>query len=218
MPTATGRLLEAAEALSRLERVVATVKGEEGQDPKLASALTTLRTLSRKENIPMAIVGGLGAIHHGYERLTRDIDVVISTPLLDTVTRVAPRYGIKVIWKDPEGWHKLSCEGVNIDVVPEGGQPRKDSPRTIPSPKQLGVPQGLDYARLAGWLETKLGSYRAQDRADVVQVIKVTSASALARSRAHIGKVHPLYLERFSQLHAEAIEEIEQERQRGGKV
>ncbi|HEV3079500.1 MAG TPA: hypothetical protein VGY66_06960 [Gemmataceae bacterium] len=218
MPTATGRLLEAAEALSRLERVVATVKGEEGQDPKLASALATLRTLSRKENIPMAIVGGLGAIHHGYERLTRDIDVVIATPLLDTVARVAPRYGIKVIWKDPEGWHKLSCEGVNIDVVPEGGQPRKDSPRTIPSPKQLGVPQGLDYARLAGWLETKLGSYRAQDRADVVQVIKVTSVSALARARAHIGKVHPTYLERFNQLHTEAIEEKEQERQRGGKA
>jgi hypothetical protein len=218
MPTTTGRLLEAAEALSRLERVVATVKGEEGQDPKLASALAALRTLSRKEDIPMAIVGGLGAIHHGYERLTRDIDVVISTPLLDTVTRVAPRYGIKVIWKDPEGWHKLSCEGVNIDVVPEGSQPRKDSPRTIPSPKQLGVPQGLDYARLAGWLETKLGSYRAQDRADVVQVIKVTSASALARARAHIGKVHPTYLERFNQLHAEAIEEKEQERQRGGKA
>jgi hypothetical protein len=198
--------------------VVATVKGEEGQDRKLASALAALRTLSQKEDISIAIVGGLGAIHHGYESLTRDIDVVISTPLLNTVTRVAPRYGIKVIWKDPEGWHKLSCEGVNIDVVPEGGQPRRDSPRTIPGPKQLGVPQGVDYARLAGWMETKLSSYRAQDRADVVQVMKVTSASALARTRAHIGKVHAIYLERFNQLHAEAIEEKEQERKRGGKA
>ena len=215
---ATDRLLEGAEALSRLGRVVATVKGREGQDPKLARALATLRTLSRKEGIPMAIVGGLGAIYHGYERLTKDIDVVVPTPLLDAVTRVAPHYGIKVNWNDPEGWHKLSYEGVNIDVVPEGGHPRKDSPRTIPGPKQLGVSLGLDYARLAGWLETKLSSYRAQDRADVVQVIKVTSPSALAKARAHIGKVHLIYLGRFDQLHAEATEEKEQERKRGGKA
>ena len=165
----------------------------------------------------MAIVGGLGAIHHGYERLTRDIDIVIPTLLLDTITCAAPHYGIKVNWKDPEGWHKLSYEGVNIDVVPEGGQPRKDSPRTIPGPKQLGVPQGLDYAHLGGWLETKLSSYRSQDRADVVRVIKVTSPTVLAKARAHIGKVHPVYLERFAQLRGEAIEEKEQERIRGGK-
>jgi hypothetical protein len=218
MPAGTDRLLEAAEALSRLGKVVATVKAQEGQDPKLVRALTVLRTLSRKESIPMAIVGGLGAVHHGYERLTKDIDVVIPTPLLDAIRRVAPRYGIKVHWRDPEGWHKLSREGVNIDVVPEGGQPRKDSPRTIPGPKQLGVSEGLDYARLAGWLETKLGSYRAQDRADVVQVMKVTPPSALAKARAHIGKVDLIYLERFDQLQAEAIEEKEQERKRGGKA
>jgi hypothetical protein len=198
--------------------VVATVKGEEGQDPRLAKALAILRTLSRKENIPMAIVGGLGAIYHGYERLTKDIDVVVPAALLDAIPRVAPHYGIKVNWKDRKGWHKLSFESVNIDIVPEGGQPRKDSPRTIPGPKQLGVPQGLDYANLAGWLETKLSSYRAQDRADVVQVFKITSPSALAKARAQIGKAHLTYVERFDQLQAEAKEEKEQERKRGGRA
>jgi hypothetical protein len=166
----------------------------------------------------MAIIGGLGAIHHGYERLTKDIDVVIPTPLLDAIARVAPHYGIKVHWKDPEGWHKLSYEGVNIDVVPEGGQPRKDSPKTIPGPKRLGVAEGLDYANLAGWLETKLSSYRAQDRADVVQVMKVTPPGALAKARAHVGKAHGTYLERFDKLQAEAIEEKDQERKRGGRA
>jgi hypothetical protein len=218
MPAATDRLLEAAEALSRLGRVVATVKGTEGQDPKLVGALATLRTLSREESIPMAIVGGLGAIHHGYERLTKDIDVVVPKPLLDAIARVAPHYGIKVNWKDPEGWHKLSYEGVNIDVVPEGGQPRKDSPKTIPGPKRLGVAEGLDYAHLAGWLETKLSSYRAQDRADVVQVMKVTPPNESAKARSQIGKAHPTYLQRFDQLQAEAREEKEQERKRGGKT
>jgi hypothetical protein len=211
-----GDLLRAAEALARLDAIVAAVKGGPGQDPRLARALSTLKTLARKEDIPLAIVGGLAAIHHGYERLTRDIDVVVPTRSLDVITRVAPRYGIKVIWTDPQGWHKLSFEGLNIDVVPQGGKPRKDAPTSIPAPRELGVSEGAEYANLAGWLETKLSSYRVQDRADVVQVMKGTPPAALAKARGRIGKVHLTYLQRFDGLLAEAEEEKEQERERGG--
>src|SRR5436305_9181115 len=168
------KITDAAEAMVNLERVVAAVKGQEAQESKFARALATLQTLSRKEGIPLAIVGGLAAIHHGYERFTKDIDIVVRSGNLDTLPRIAPQYGIKVIWKDPDGWHKLQCEGVPIDVVPEGRKPRKDAPAAIPGPEQLGVRDGADYADVAGWMETKLGSYRVQDRADVVQVMKVS--------------------------------------------
>jgi hypothetical protein len=164
--------IEAAEALLSLERVVAAVKGQEGQESNFAKALAALKALSRKEGSSLAIVGGLAAIHHGYERFTKAIDLVAPSRDLSILPRVAPRYGIKVIWIDPEGWHKLQCEGVHIDVVPEGRKPRKDAPTAIPSPEQLGVREGADYAGIAGWMETKLGSYRVQDQADVVQVIK----------------------------------------------
>src|SRR5436190_23664429 len=126
-------IIDAAEAMVALERTVAAVKGREDQESKFAKALATLKTLSRKEGIPLAIVGGLAAIHHGYERFTKDIDVVVRSANLDVLTRVAPQYGIKVIWKDPEGWHKLQCEGVPIDVGREGRKARKDAPTTIPS-------------------------------------------------------------------------------------
>ena len=191
--------------------------GQEGQDSKFARALATLESLSRKEGIPLAIVGGLAAIHHGYERFTKDIDVVVQSGHLDILTRVAPQYGIKVIWKDPDGWHKLQCEGVPIDVVPEGRKPRKDAPAAIPSPKQLGVREGADYAGIAGWVETKLGSYRVQDRADVVQVIKVTAPATLRKIRKHLGKAHAIYLRRFDELLELAKQEQEQERERGGR-
>src|SRR6516165_11263494 len=146
------------QALVDLERLVAAVKGQEERQSKISKALATLRTLSRKEGIPLAIVGGLAAIHHGYERFTKDIDVVVHSQNLDVLPRVAPQYGIKVIWHDPEGWHKLQCEGVPIDVVPEGRKPRKDAPCAIPGPEQLGVREGAGYAAIAGWMETKLGS------------------------------------------------------------
>jgi hypothetical protein len=69
-------ITDAAEAMVSLERIVAAVKGHEGQDSKFARALATLQTLARKEGIPLAIVGGLAAIHHGYERFAKDMDVV----------------------------------------------------------------------------------------------------------------------------------------------
>ena len=209
-------ITDAADALVNLERMVAAVKGEDPPASKFAKALATLQALSRKEGISMAIVGGLAAIHHGYQRFTKDIDVVVQSKHLDILTRVAPQYGIKVIWKDPEGWHKLQCEGVPIDVVPEGRKPRKDAPTAIPSPKQLGVREGAGYAGIAGWMETKLGSYCVQDRADVVQILKVTTPSTLKKIRKQLGKTHGIYLQRFEELLEAAKEEKEQERERGG--
>jgi hypothetical protein len=208
--------VEAARAMVNLERLVAVVRGHEAQESKFAKALATLKTLSRKEIIPLAIVGGLAAIHHGYERFTKDIDVVVRSRNLAILVRVAPQYGIKVIWNDPDGWHKLQCEGVPIDVVPEGRKPRKDAPTAIPSPEQLEVSEGAGYAGIGGWMETKLGSYRVQDRADVVQVVKVSTPTALKKIRKHLGNVHAIYLRRFDELFAAAKEEIEQERERGG--
>jgi hypothetical protein len=110
----------------------------------------------------------------------------------------------------------LQCEGVPVDVVPEGRKPRKDAPANIPGPEQLGVREGAGYAGIAGWVETKLGSYRVQDRADVVQVIKVTKPATLRKIRTHMGKVHAIYRRRFDELLEVAKEEMEQERERGG--
>jgi hypothetical protein len=210
-------ITDAAEALVNLERVIAAVKGEETSKSNFAKALATLGALSRKEGIAMAIVGGLAAIHHGYQRFTKDIDVVVQGKDLDILTRVAPHYGIKVIWKDPDGWHKLQCEGVPIDVVPEGRKPRKDAPTAIPTPEHLGVREGANFAVIAGWVETKLGSYRVQDQADVVQVIKVATPATLRKIRKHLGKAHEVYLRRFEELLEAAEQEKEQERERGGR-
>src|SRR5437667_2961818 len=169
-------ILVAARGLARLERLVATVRGRGPRDAKFAAALEVLDTLSHKEGIPMAIIGGMAAIHHGYERLTKDIDIVVGKGHLDPLIRVAPHYGIKVVWRDPNGWHKLRYGGVDIEIVPEGPEPKKNAPTTIPGLEQLGVQEGAQYATLEGWMETKLASDRHLDRADVVQVMKKTDS------------------------------------------
>ncbi len=215
-PRLAGEIAVVAEALATLERLVAAVRRQGQRESKFTWTLSVLTTLSRKEGFPLAIIGDLGAIHHGYERFTKDINVVVPKRQLDVIVRVVPKYGIKVVWHDPHGWHKLQYEGVAIDIVPEGGKPREDAPTTIPGPRALGVPEGTNYASLAGWIETKLGSNRIQDRADVVQVMKATAATVLGKVRKSISKVHSLYLQRFDDLLAEATEEKKQEKERGG--
>ena len=211
------KTLDAAGPMVELERMVAAVKGENERESRFARALDTLKTLSRKEDIPLAIVGGLAAIHHGYERFTKDIDIVVRSANLDVLVRVAPHYGIKVIWRDPDGWHKLQCEGVPVDVVPEGRKPRQDAPTTIPGPEQLGVREGAGFAGIAGWVETKLGSYRVQDQADVVQVIKVTSCGAITEKSASISTRHmPSIVSDLTNCWRQPRPKKQQEQERGG--
>jgi hypothetical protein len=203
-------------ALAKLERLIAAVHRPGQENSENDRALDVLKELSRKEGIPIAIIGGMAAIKYGYLRYTKDIDVVVAERHRDTLIRVAPTYGIKVIWRDPHGWHKLEYEGVRIEVVPDGAKPNKDAPTTIPGPRQLGVTEGSDYASIEGWVETKLGSGRRLDQADVVQVLKKTDPATIEKIREHIAKIHSLYLHLFDELATAAEEEKQQEAERGG--
>lgn len=213
LPSADARI---SNALATLQRLVAAVHRLGKEDSEVDRALAVLKDLSRKEGIPLAIIGGVAAIKHGYERFTKDIDVVVGQRHLNTLIRVAPQYGIKVIWRDPHGWYNLEHEGVRVEIVPEGAKPNKDAPTTIPGPRQLGVSEGIDYASLEGWIETKLGSDRRQDKADIVQVLKKADSATIQTIRAHIAQIHSLYLRCFDELAAAAEEEKRQEEERGG--
>jgi len=216
MAALTASDAQVSAAFTTLRKVVSAVRNPGQDNSEYDKALDVLRTLSRKEGIPIAIIGGMAAIRHGYPRFTDDIDIVVARQHLDTIIRVAPAYRIKVLWRDPEGWHKLQYEGIRLEVVPEGGKPRKDAPTRIPGPSQLGVLQGSEYAHLEGWIETKLASSRQLDRADVVQVLKKTDQADVERTRSHLAAVHPLYAQAFEELVAMAAEEMQQEKERGG--
>ena len=72
------------------------------------------------------------------------------------------------------------------------------------APSNWGFAKAPAMRAIAGWVETKLGSYRVQDRADVVQVIKVTTPASLRKIRKQLGKAHTTYVQRFDEHSLEA--------------
>jgi hypothetical protein len=183
---------------------------------RFTSALAALEQLSLAEGIPIAIVGGLGAIRYGYPAATQDIDIGIARLQLDAFIAAAPKYGFRIAWETASGWHTLTHGDVEINVVPEGGKARDSAPTTIPGPSKLGVEQGLDYANLQGWIELKLSSGRQKDRAHVVEVMKKSDHPSIQAARQHLAQVHQSYLELFDQLLEQAQAEKAEEERRGG--
>jgi hypothetical protein len=194
------------------ESVRAVLASEEN---RISRALADLERVSLAEGIPLAIVDGLGAIYYGYPAATQDIDIAVAYDQLDALIQSAPKYGFKVAWQAPSGWHTLTHGDVEINVVPEGGKARTAAPTTIAGPVKLGVPQGLDYANLAGWIELKLSSGRQKDRAHVVEIMKKNDRHSLQDARHRLSQVHQSYVELFDQLLLQAQEEQAQEEQRG---
>lgn len=210
--TLSSDILTSVAILNRgAESVRAVMTTEEN---RFSRALADLQSLAIAESIPIAIVGGLGAIRYGYPAATQGIDTAVACDQLEKLLHVAPRYSFKIQWQTPSGWHTLAHGDVEINVVPEGGKARNSSPTTIPGPGQLGVAHGLDYAKLPGWIELMLSSGRQKDRAHVVEVMKKATDAALQEVRKHIESVHTDYLQLFDQLLSEAQEERSQEDER----
>jgi hypothetical protein len=206
-------ILDAAAVLERGSESVRGVMA--GEENRFTRALADLQQLSLEEEIPIAIVGGLGAIRYGYPAATQDIEIVAPRDQLEKLVKSAPAYGFTVAGEAKSGWHTLMHGDVEINIVPEGGRARDSAPTTIPGPAALGVPRGLDYASLPGWIELKLGSGRQKDRAHIVEVMKKTDEAPLQAAREYIARVHQSYLELFDQLLEEARDEKVQEQQRG---
>ena len=210
--TVSPDILSATTILERGAESVRAVMAAEAN--RFTRALEDLLRLATCEAIPIAIVGGLGAIRYGYPAATQDIDIAVGKESLEALVHAAPRYGFNVAWKARSGWHTLTHGDVEINIVPEGGKARNTAPTTIPGPAKLGVSEGLAYATLSGWMELKLSSGRQKDRAHIVEVMKKAAPEALQEARGQIAGVHRSYLELFDQLFELAQEEKCQERQR----
>ncbi len=210
----SSEITSALGTLSRGSESVDAVLKMNAEENRFTRALQDLQRLAEHQNISLAIVGGLGAIHFGYPSATQDIDIAIDRENLQSVIDVSSRYGLKVAWESKLGWHTLTHDDVEINIVPEGGKARDTSPTEIPGPRQMGLDTGLHYAPIEYWMELKISSGRQKDRAHVVEVLKTMNQTGVEKIRNHLQLVHAQYEQIFIELLAEAETERQQEKGR----
>jgi hypothetical protein len=181
------------------------------EENRFTQALAALKEMATREGIPIAVVGGLAAIHFGYAVSTQDVDIAVGLADLDRLLDAAPRYGLKVAWRAKTNWHTLMHGDTEINIVPEGGRSHIHSPTTIPGPPALGVSAGMEYASFPGWIELKISSGRRKDLTHVVESLKRASDDMIEQARDRLRTVDATYFERFEQMLREAMDEKSQE-------
>jgi hypothetical protein len=124
-------------------------------------------------NIPSLIVGGYAVQENGYARFTSDVDIVV--PDVDEARGILSISGFR---ENPGSSMTVTDRAtkVEVDLLPGGGA-------AGPGPLRLPLPIVVNsepvIADLKTLIEIKLSSYmgsptrRAQDLADVVQLIQV---------------------------------------------
>jgi hypothetical protein len=169
-------------------------------------ALDVLKSVSQQLNAPIAIVGGLAAIHHKALVTTLDVDVVVPQEWLDDFLEIGQKHGLTVKKRSSAGWHVVvyhDSEGeVEIHVLPTGCKTPRDPDYAppIPSPQQLGVAEGLGYASFAGWVLMKLVANRDKDRYHLTEALRNASAEQIRNVVVTLRDFDPVYMAEFHRL------------------
>jgi hypothetical protein len=206
----SSQIISAVRTLERGSECIDAVLNMTSEENRFTRALQDLQRLAEQHRIPLAIVGGLGAIRYGYPAATQDIDIAVGLEHLQSLVNVCQRFGFKVVWESKLGWHTLTHDDVEINIVPEGGKANDAAPTVIPGPVQMGVHAGLNFASIESWVELKISFGRQKDRAHVVEVLKLTDPATINHIQAHLHSVHEQYEQAFLELLAEAIAERQQ--------
>jgi hypothetical protein len=206
------------DAAERLYDYAASLRAVEGSDVnQFTACLEALAELSKALDAPLAIVGGLAAIHHGARVTTLDVDVAVGKDQLRRLVEAGPRCGFKLQAESERGWHKLVFQhpagDVDVDVIPEGQNGPRDPAHAPPnpSPEDLGVVRGVGYADFAAWAVMKLVTGRDKDRYHLTEVLKAVGEAQIAAVVLRLRKLHPSYLCEFERL-VRAAEDEKQDR------
>ncbi len=162
---------------------------------KLAAKLQELR-------IPYAICGGLAVFEHGHERMTTDVDVLLTADGLERFRREALGRGWLERFPGSRGVKDIEHR-VPIDVLVAGATAGRSgqSPVRFPDPADVAIDRhGRQYVDLRTLVEMKLASGldtpdRLQDLADVIALIR-RNRLGLAFSE----QLHPAVESKFREL------------------
>jgi len=144
-------------------------------------ALTKLVAELERAQIPYAVAGALALNARGFERVTVDVDLLLTREGLATLKQRVLGRGWVEKFPGSKGLRDTEL-GVTIDILIAGDFPGDGKPKPVsfPDPATLPkAPNSIPYLPVEKLIELKLASgmsapHRLKDLADVEELIKVT--------------------------------------------
>ncbi len=172
--------------------------------PRIDLALPALRELLRSAAVPFKVAGGVAVIHHGFERFTRDLDVLVSSNASEALDPLLASHGFERV---SEVRLRHVSTGVRVNLLVAGRSlagPR--DPRPFPNPVDCGgSASDPDVIGLVELVSLKLSAGRRQDLADVMKLMKVVDEAAYIALEASVPAMHR---QELHDLRVEALEEL----------
>jgi hypothetical protein len=167
----------------------------QGKGPVHQSLRRLVKRLE-KAKIPHAIVGGMAVNAHGHERMTQDVDVLLTPEGFAEFKRLyVPRFYEPVPRRSRRFIDRTNQRTLAILVTglfPGMGQP---GPIAFPDPSTVREQiQDIYYINLETLVQLKLAARRHQDFADVVSLISVHNLDESFLPRLH-PSVHRDFIE-----------------------
>jgi hypothetical protein len=151
--------------------------------------------------IPYAIAGAMALNHHGYRRVTVDVDVLLTRDGLDRLKQTVLGRGYVEKFPGSKGMRDTE-HGVAIDILLAGEYPGDGKPKPVrfPDPATIAVRgEHGAFLPLETLIELKLASglsapHRLKDLADVLELIRAANLPASLAAKLD-PSVRPKYAE-----------------------
>jgi hypothetical protein len=159
---------------------------KQGRDPVPLVMRRLVRRLERA-GIVYAVMGGLAVFAHGHERLTNDVDILLTRAGLEEFRK---RFIPKFYEQDPKRGRRFRDrkDNVTVDILVTGLYPGRGLPGPIAFPDPDAVRQRIDkidYIDFATLIQLKLAAHRHQDFADVVSLVDAHDLDESFAKRLH---------------------------------
>lgn len=153
-------------------------------------------------HIPYAVVGGMALFFHGYERFTKDVDILVTPEGLKEIHCQLEGRGYLPPFEGSK--HLRDTEtGVRVEFLTTGDYPGDGKPKPVafPNPEEASVDiSGIRFLQLPRLIDLKLASGmtnpgRLHDLGDVQELVRV-----LDLSRELADQLNPFVQDKYREL------------------
>jgi hypothetical protein len=149
----------------------------------LNDALSRLVRDLENLHIDYAVIGAVALNQHGFQRLTVDIDLLLTKDGLDRFRNEMVGLGYRPAFEGAKKKFRTTKENIPVDIITTGEYPGDGSPIPVvfPNPAEASLNiDGVNTVTLEKLIELKLASGitatdRLKDLADVQELIKIKS-------------------------------------------